>query len=382
MAELIIMFREVLEASLIIGILYTYLKKSGNDKALKMLWSGVGGAIVLSIIVSIIFQIVADGFEGNSSKIFEGVVMIIASVVLTTMIIWMAQNKNISEELKSKAKESLTSGFKYGIFTLAFVAVFREGVEIILFLYAIAVKDGVAVFPSIIGSILGLAGGYAIFVQGVKIPLKKFFNVTSVFLIFVAAGMLTYGVHELESGGVIPYIGGEIKVDKYPHIAIRENGDTREFKKQYDKGEEFTDVKNGKWDEGEKFTDVKNGKWDEGEEFTDANENGKWDEGEKFTDVKNGKWDEGEEFTDDLSISTKKVKKWASRIWDINPPKNDDDTYPAFHDKGSIGGLIKGFFGYNGDPSLIEFITWVVSMIGLNILYQKMGRRKTNGETK
>ena len=353
MAELIIMFREVLEASLIIGILYTYLKKSGNDKALKMLWSGVGGAIVLSIIVSIIFQIVADGFEGNSSKIFEGVVMIIASVVLTTMIIWMAQNKNISEELKSKAKESLTSGFKYGIFTLAFVAVFREGVEIILFLYAIAVKDGVAVFPSIIGSILGLAGGYAIFVQGVKIPLKKFFNVTSVFLIFVAAGMLTYGVHELESGGVIPYIGGEIKDDKYPHIAIRENGDTREFKKQYDKGEEFTDVKNGKWDEGE-----------------------------EFTDVKNGKWDEGEEFTDDLSISTKKVKKWASRIWDINPPKNDDDTYPAFHDKGSIGGLIKGFFGYNGDPSLIEFITWVVSMIGLNILYQKMGRRKTNGETK
>ena len=307
MAELIIMFREVLEASLIIGILYTYLKKSGNDKALKMLWSGVGAAIVLSIIVSIVFQIVADGFEGNSSKIFEGVVMIIASVVLTTMIIWMAQNKNISEELKSKAKESLTSGFKYGIFTLAFVAVFREGVEIILFLYAIAVKDGVAVFPSIIGSILGLAGGYAIFVQGIKIPLKKFFNVTSVFLIFVAAGMLTYGVHELESGGVIPYMGGSIKVENNEIIATRMNGDiSAPFKIDEEK----------------------------------------------------------------------KAKKWASRIWDINPSKNDDGTYPAFHDKGSIGGLIKGFFGYNGDPSLIEFITWIISMIGLNFLYQKIGRKK------
>ena len=312
MAELIIMFREVLEASLIIGILYTYLKKSGNDKALKMLWSGVGAAIVLSIIVSIVFQIVADGFEGNSSKIFEGVVMIIASVVLTTMIIWMAQNKNISEELKSKAKESLTSGFKYGIFTLAFVAVFREGVEIILFLYAIAVKDGVAVFPSIIGSILGLAGGYAIFVQGIKIPLKKFFNVTSVFLIFVAAGMLTYGVHELESGGVIPYMGGSIKVENNEIIATRMNGDiSAPFKIDEEK----------------------------------------------------------------------KAKKWASRIWDINPSKNDDETYPVFHDKGSIGGLIKGFFGYNGDPSLIEFITWIVSMIGLNFLYQKVGKRKVNGDT-
>ena len=370
MAELIIMFREVLEASLIIGILYTYLKKSGNDKALKMLWSGVGAAIVLSIIVSIVFQIVANGFEGNSSKIFEGVVMIIASVVLTTMIIWMAQNKNISEELKSKAKESLTSGFKYGIFTLAFVAVFREGVEIILFLYAIAAKDGVAVFPSIIGSILGLAGGYAIFVQGVKIPLKKFFNVTSVFLIFVAAGMLTYGVHELESGGVIPYIGGEAKLDSYPHIAIRDNGDEKTFDKQYDKGENFVDAD-------------KNGKWDDAEHFEDRNSNNMWDEGEKFTDInENGKWDDTEKYTDDLVLSSKKVEKWASRIWDINPSKNDDGTYPAFHDKGSIGGLIKGFFGYNGDPSLIEFITWIVSMIGLNFLYQKVGRRKVNGDSK
>ena len=313
MAELIIMFREVLEASLIIGILFTYLKKSGNEKALKMLWSGVAAAIILSIVVSIVFQIIAGGFEGNSSKIFEGVIMIIASIVLTTMIIWMAQNKNISEELKNKAKESLSSGFKYGIFILAFVAVFREGVEIILFLYAIAAKDGVAVLPSIIGSVLGLAGGYAIFVQGVKIPLKKFFNITSVFLIFVAAGMLTYGVHELESGGVIPYIGGSTKVENNEIIATRMNGESEAFKKDEEK----------------------------------------------------------------------EAKKWASRIWDINPSKNDDGSYPVFHDKGSVGGLIKGFFGYNGDPSLIEFITWITSMIGLNYLYQKMGRRrKINGEIK
>ena len=123
MAELIIMFREVLEASLIIGILYTYLKKSGNNSSIKMLWGGVSSAIIISIIASFIFQMIAGGFEGNASKIFEGIVMIVASVVLTTMIIWMAQNKNISEDLKNQAKESLTSGFKYGIFTLAFVAV-------------------------------------------------------------------------------------------------------------------------------------------------------------------------------------------------------------------------------------------------------------------
>ena len=306
MAELIIMFREVLEASLIIGILYTYLKKSDNQDSIKMLWSGVGIAVLLSIVISIVFQNIAGGFEGNASKIFEGIVMIIASIVLTTMIIWMAQNKNISEDLKNQAKEALTSGFKYGIFTLAFVAVFREGVEIILFLYAIGIKDGISIFPSIIGAVLGLVSGYGIFVQGIRIPLKTFFNVTSVFLIFVAAGMLTYGVHELESGGVIPYMGGEIQIQKDSITATRINGESKIF--SIDK--------------------------------------------------------------------EKKAQKWASRIWDINPSKNDDGSYPVLHDKGAIGGLLKGFFGYNGDPSLIEFITWIISMIGLNYLYQKIGRRK------
>ena len=322
------MFREVLEASLIIGILYTYLKKSGNDSSLKMLWGGVISAVIISIISSFLFQIFANGFDGKEGKIFEGIVMIVASIVLTTMIIWMAQNKNISEDLKNKAKESLSSGFKYGIFTLAFVAVFREGVEIILFLYAIGIKDGVSVIPSVIGSLLGLFAGYIIFVQGVKIPLKKFFNVTSVFLIFVAAGMLTYGVHELESGGVIPYMGGEIKIQEDSITATRMNGDTKEFKKKKEE----------------------------------------------------------------------KAKKWAARIWDINPdvPETKHEEfnseeeclydwedeeciqkhYPIMHDKGAIGGLLKGFFGYNGDPSLIEFITWVISIIGLNYLYQKIGRRK------
>ena len=307
MAELIIMFREVLEASLIIGILYTYLNKSGNNDSIKMVWSGVAVAVLASIIIALIFGKLAIGLKDSEAKIFEGIVMIIASIVLTTMIIWMARNKNISEDLKNKAKEAISSGFKYGIFTLAFVAVFREGVEIILLLWG-AGKDGINVVSSIIGALLGLAGGYAIFIQGVKFPLKQFFNITSVLLIFVAAGMLTYGVHELESGGVIPYYGGKTEIKEDVILATRANGDSKTFN------------------------------------YTIENE--------------------------------KKAKKWASRIWDINPQKNPDGSYPIFHDKGAVGGLVKGFFGYNGDPSLIEFITWILSIIGLNFLYQKVGKRK------
>ena len=80
-------------------------------------------------------------------------------------------------------------------------------------------------------------------------------------------------------------------------------------------------------------------------------------------------------FLFDIS-ENKQARKWASRIWDMNPPKNNDGSYPAFHDKGAIGGLFKGFFGYNGDPSLIELITWIFSIIGLNYLYQKLGKER------
>ena len=102
MAELIIVFREVLEGALIVGILYTYLNKTEQYGAIKWLWQGVAAAIVASIFGSILFQIFADGFEGRSAKLFEGIVMILAAAMLGTMIVWMAKNRNIAEDLKAK----------------------------------------------------------------------------------------------------------------------------------------------------------------------------------------------------------------------------------------------------------------------------------------
>ena len=127
--------------------------------------------------------------------------------------------------------------------------------------------------------------------------------------------MLTYGVHELESGGIIPYFTGNTKIiEGDTIIARRMNGDYKTFHIGKTNLEYATVIK--------------------------------------------------------------KAKKWASRIWDINPSKNDDGSYPVLHDKGTIGGLLKGFFGYNGDPSLVGFIVWLLSIIGLNYLYQKIGRKK------
>ena len=268
MAELIIVFREVLEASLIIGILYTYFQKNENTQALKQLWQGVNSALIASILGAVLFQMTFGGFTGQAEKLFEGIVMIVASVILATMIIWMVKNQNIASELKEKAEESVNKDkFGIGVFLLAFISVFREGIETILFLYGVLVKEGnISIVLSLIGAFLGLAVGYAIFVKGRKMPLKTFFNVSSILLIFVSSGMLAYGVHELESYGL-------------------------------------------------------------------------------FTDY--------------------------GRIWNINPALNPDGSYPLLHDKGAIGSLLKGLFGYNGDPSLIEFLAWIGSLSGFFYLYNK-----------
>ena len=311
MAELIIVFREVLEGSLIVGILYTYLKKTNQPAAILRLWQGVAAALIVSVLGSFIFQIFADGFEGRAGKLFEGIIMIIAAAVLGSMIVWMAKNRNIADDLKDKANEALSGeNVGYGIFALAFVSVFREGIETILFLYGIIIKEGgLNIVLSLVGAALGIGLSFMIFIQGKKVPLKTFFNVTSVILIFVAAGMFTYGVHELESARIIPFYGGEVIENDNSLVAKRMNGDTKIFTFDFS--------------------------------------------------------------SDNIDDVTYKASKWASRIWDLNPPKNFDGTYPVFHDKGAIGGLMKGLFGYNGDPSAIELIAWVLVAAGLGLTWRK-----------
>ena len=128
MAELVIVFREVLEASLIVGILYTYLMKTGQTAAIIKLWQGVLSALALSLLGSFLFQKLVGGFQGQAEKLFEGFVMIIAAIVLGTMIVWMAKNRNIADDLKEKADYALNSEkLGYGILVLCFI-VFLAGI--------------------------------------------------------------------------------------------------------------------------------------------------------------------------------------------------------------------------------------------------------------
>ena len=198
-APLLITFREALEAALIVGILAAYLRKIGRQDLYKYLLVGVIGAIITSIIVGGATVYVYGGLSGVSEKIFEGSASILATIVLTYMIFWMAGNaRRIRGELEEKINTTVSKGYVYGIALLAFVAVAREGLETVLFLTAFAVQDFSA---TLIGLILGITivvGLSFLMMRGVyRLDIQRFFKYTSVILLVFAAGLLGYGVHEL-----------------------------------------------------------------------------------------------------------------------------------------------------------------------------------------
>ncbi|MBW1753416.1 MAG: FTR1 family protein, partial [Deltaproteobacteria bacterium] len=213
----------------------------------------------------VLFTKLAGGFTGRAEEIFEGITMLIGALLLTTMILWMMKQKHIARELENRVATELTETHKFGLFSLVFVAILREGIETVIFLRAaILVSTGNTMIGSLAGVIAAILLGYAIFLGSMKINLKRFFNITSILLILFAAGLVAHGVHELQEAKVVPTV--------------------------------------------------------------------------------------------------------IEHIWNINPPANLDGSYPILHEKGHVGSILKSLFGYNGNPSLIEvlsYLLYITLVIGL-----------------
>jgi high-affinity iron transporter len=199
--------REGLEAALIIGIVFGALQKIQRTQFNKKIWLGVGCAALLSMAVAFVINAVGASFEGAAEEIFEGFAMLIAAGVLTWMIFWMQrQSRSIKTQLEADVRLAAMQNGGWALFTLAFVAVLREGVELALFLTAAAATSGAQ--STLIGGLLGLAAavvlGWALFATTIQLNLPRFFQVTGVLLIVFAAGLLAHGVHEFNEIGWIP----------------------------------------------------------------------------------------------------------------------------------------------------------------------------------
>jgi len=207
LAAALISFREGLEAALIVAIVIGYLVKIGQRGQVRVAWAGVIAAVLASALVALGITTVGAELEGRAEQIFEGTTMFLAVGVLTWMIFWMrSQARFMKSSLEKEVLAAATSGQTLALFGVAFLAVFREGVETALFLSASAfVADGGG---TLIGAILGLgiaaAMGWFIYASTVRLNVRMFFNVTSVLLLFFAAGLLAHGVHEFQEAGLLP----------------------------------------------------------------------------------------------------------------------------------------------------------------------------------
>lgn len=283
MSEFIIVFREVLEASLVVGIIYLLLEKSNLKDHFKKLWLGVGAAIAASIAVGYLVILAKNSLGNNSTQaLFEGIFLYLTAVLIWYVIFWLSKNVSDKKELESSTLNAITIS-SWGVFFVVFFAILREGFETAIFLISsLSITGTFSYIGFFIGAILAILIGYLIVIQGRKVDIRNIFKYSTLLLVFLASGMIAYATHEIEE-----YI-------------------------------------------------VKS------EIIEDFN-------------------------SDDIY-----------RPWDILKPKDSlsesDTTFMytydgskgkyvhLFHDKGSVGVFLKGFFGYNSNPNLPELVLWLLSL--------------------
>lgn len=202
--------REGLEAGIVVMILVAFLVKAQRRDALKSVWFGVWIAIAMTIGVFLVIQYSAYTVTDLGAEAIAGIASLIAVAIVTTMVLWMKKAAaGISGQLRAEMAQALDAGV-LAVFTLAFVAVGREGFETALFMVGYAEAETAWPLVGLIVGVLFAAGiAYGMYMGAVRINLSKFFTYTGVFLILVAAGILGYGVHALQTVGWLPGLGAK-----------------------------------------------------------------------------------------------------------------------------------------------------------------------------
>jgi high-affinity iron transporter len=211
LSAFLISLREGVEASLVVGIILVYLSRTGRQSLTKFVWYGVAAAAALSLAVAVAlerWQVSQDGFEG--------VLLLVAAFFVVTMIIWMNRvARHLKKDIELKVEEYAARAGKaagWGIFLFVFLMVVREGVELALILRAVELSS--AGLQTWIGTVAGIGASVAVglfFFKGtLRVPLHRFFAVTSVILMLVAFQLALTGLHELSESRWLPSSKGEM----------------------------------------------------------------------------------------------------------------------------------------------------------------------------
>jgi high-affinity iron transporter len=205
LSALLIALREGVEASLVVGIILVYLSRTGRQQLARFVWYGVAAAAALSLGVAVALERLRISQDG-----FEGLMLLIASVFVITMIVWMNRvARHLKKEIEAKVEayaEKVGSAAGWGIFLFVFLMVLREGAELALILRAVELSsEGLQTW---IGTIVGIGGAVAVglfFFKGtLRVPLHRFFAATSVILMLVAFQLALTGLHELSEARWLP----------------------------------------------------------------------------------------------------------------------------------------------------------------------------------
>jgi high-affinity iron transporter len=200
--------REGLEAALVVVILAAFLVKTDRRYALRYVWVGVAAAIVLSVGLGAILTYGTSRLSFEQQELIGGVASIVAVGFVTAMVFWMrTAARTISGELKGRLDKALDVG-PWAVALVGFLGVGREGLETAIFFYATTEAAGQGQIQPMLGWVIGLGGavllGIAIYKGAVRINLGKFFRYTGILLVVVAAGILSYGIHDLQEAGFLP----------------------------------------------------------------------------------------------------------------------------------------------------------------------------------
>ncbi|MGE5675813.1 MAG: FTR1 family iron permease [Mycobacterium leprae] len=208
MYAFLITLREGLEAALIIGILLAYLDKAGNQEAKRSVWTGTALAIGSSLGGGLLIYWLVGGLSGKTLDSFEGLMMLLATAVLTWMILLMQRTaRDLKATLTGKMDAALTSGGRWGLTFLAFAVVGREGLETVLFLAggtATAASGLLYLLSGVMGGLLAALLGWGIYRGSMRLNLRKFFTFSGLVLIVFGAGMLANGMKELHEAQWVP----------------------------------------------------------------------------------------------------------------------------------------------------------------------------------